>query len=334
MYTFGIFHKINTDFLDPTVSCAVALWREMPAPLAWVDIPAMHHLAIYGTFVVEGAIMLMLMVSRWRHFGIAAGIGFHTLLALSGYAMYPTFSTLSIVLHTLFLTPGAALRITQSPLYVRLDQRINSLGGVAFIMVVLVLMALAAALQDFTLVGLAWLLLVAWPLAAIILHGRPQEADEERGWFFLSRLPGLNIISVLFFLSCVAPYLGLKTAQAMNMFANLRLEGGVSNHLVLPAPPGPFEYLGDLVVIEEAQGSAYLERLAQKDDRALVYYHLLSVLEETPDAKVTFTRDDERVGPVTGAALLAADGDMLHAGWVRKFFHFRPVQTARPTPCD
>lgn len=334
MYTFGIFHKINSDFLDPTVSCAVALWREMPAPLAWIDIPAMHYLAIYGTFVAEGAIMLMLIVPRWRHFGIAAGIGFHTLLALSGYAMYPTFSTLSIVLHTLFLTPGAALRITQSPLYDRMEQRINSLGGVAFVMAALILIALAAALQDFTLVGLAWLLLVAWPLSAIILHGRPQDADEERGWFFLSRLPGLNIIGVLFFLSCAAPYLGLKTAQAMNMFANIRLEGGVSNHLVLPAPPGPFGYLEDLVVIEEAQGAEYLEQLAEKEDRALVYYHFLSVLEEAPEAVVTFKRDGESVGPVSGAELVAAEGDMLHPGWVRKLFHFRPVRLERPTPCD
>ena len=334
MYVFGIFHKINTDFLDPAVSCAVALWREMPAPLAWIDVPAMHYLAIYGTFAAEGAIMLMLIVPRWRHFGIAAGIGFHTLLALSGYAMYPAFSTLSIILHTLFLSPGAALRITQSTLYARLERRINSFAGLAFIMAVLILIALAAAMRDYNLVALLWLLLVAWPLTAIALYGRPQEADEERGWFFVSRLSGLNIIGMLFFLSCAAPYLGLKTAQAMNMFANIRLEGGVSNHLVLPAPSGPFGYLEDLVVVEEAQGAEYLERLAEKEDRALVYYHFLSVLEETPDAVVTFKRDGESVGPVSGAELVAAEGDMLHPDWVRKIFHFRPVRLERPTPCD
>lgn len=334
MYTFGIFHKINTDFLDPAVSCAVALWREMPAPLAWIDVPAMHYLAIYGTFAAEGAIMLMLIVPRWRHFGIAAGIGFHTLLALSGYAMYPAFSTLSIILHTLFLSPGAALRIAQSPRYARLEQRIKSPAGLTFIMIVLVSIALTAALRDYNLVALLWLLLVAWPLSAIVLHGRPQHADEERGSFFWSPLPGLNLIWVLFFLSCAAPYLGLKTAQAMNMFANIRLEGGFSNHLVFPAPPGPFGYLEDLVVIEAAQDEPLLERIAEREDRALVYYHLLSVLEETPEAVVTFERDGQRMGPVSGADLVEADGDMLHPGWMRKFFHFRTVRLERPTPCD
>ena len=334
MYTFGIFHKINTDFLDPSVSCAVALWREMPPPLAWIDMPAMHYAAIYGTFAAEAAIMLMLIVPRWRHYGIGAGIGFHTLLALSGYAMYPVFSTLTITLHILFLSPGAALRITQSLLYDRLERRINSLPGLAFIMTVLVLIPFAALLREFTLVAFLWLLLVAWPLGAIVLYGRPQDADEEHGWFFWSRLPGLNLVGVVFFLSCAAPYFGLKTAQAMNMFANIRLEGGVSNHLVLPAPPGPFGYLEYLVVIEEAEGSVFLERLAEKQDRALVYYHLLSLMEETPDAVVTFERDGARIGPVSGAELLAADGDMLHPEWMRKFFHFRSVQLDRPTPCD
>ena len=33
MYFFGIFHKINSDFLNPSTSCAVALWQDMPSPL-------------------------------------------------------------------------------------------------------------------------------------------------------------------------------------------------------------------------------------------------------------------------------------------------------------
>lgn len=334
MYTYGIFHKINTGFLDPVASCAVALWREMPPPLSWIDTPAMHYATIYGTFAMEAAIMLMLIVPRWRHYGIGAGIGFHALLALSGYAMYPPFTTLTITLHVLFLSPGAALRITQSRIHARMEERIRSFPGLAWIITVLTLIAFVVLLRDYTFAGFLWLLLVAWPLGAILLHGRSRDGDEEPIRLFWSRLSGLNLVSVVFFLSCAAPYFGLKTAQTMNMFANLRLGGGVSNHLVLPAPPGPFGYLEDTVMIEAAQGSSFLEDLAEKEDRALVYYHLLSLMEDAPDAVVTFRRDGARVGPITGAALVAADGDMLHPRWMRKFFHFREVWQERPIPCE
>ena len=114
MYAFGVFHKINADFLNPETSCAVALWRLMPEPLSWLDGPLVHHATIYGTFIVEGAIVLMLLTPRLRHYGIVAGILFHVLIALSGYAMYITFTMLSISLHALFLSGEGAERIAVS----------------------------------------------------------------------------------------------------------------------------------------------------------------------------------------------------------------------------
>ena len=44
MYFFGVFHKINRDFLNPDTSCAVLLWRKMPAPLKYLDTSWMHCL--------------------------------------------------------------------------------------------------------------------------------------------------------------------------------------------------------------------------------------------------------------------------------------------------
>ena len=34
MYFYGVFHKINADFLNPITSCAVALWELMPPPMS------------------------------------------------------------------------------------------------------------------------------------------------------------------------------------------------------------------------------------------------------------------------------------------------------------
>jgi len=131
MYFFGIFHKINSDFLNPVTSCAVALWRQMPAPLAALEGPLVWYPAIYGTFAIEGGIMVALLTRRWRHVGIAAGIGFHLLLSLSSYAMYISFTMLSIALHSLFLSGDAAQRILASRemRFVRSRMRARDLWG-------------------------------------------------------------------------------------------------------------------------------------------------------------------------------------------------------------
>lgn len=126
------------------------------------------------------------------------------------------------------------------------------------------------------------------------------------------------------------PYLGLKSAQAINMFANLRLEGGYSNHLVLRSPPGPFGYLEDVVAIESAEGSRHLEALA-RHGLYLVYYGLLDRLDREPQARVTFVRDGRRFENMDAAALAEEIERTLHPRWVRKFFHFAPVDLT-PSP--
>lgn len=103
MYFFGIFHKINTDFLNPEVSCSVALLQMMPLPEALVANWLVQQIGIYSTFIVEAIILLMLIFPRFRMQGIIFGMAFHMLLALSAYEYYTTFSALTIALHTLFL---------------------------------------------------------------------------------------------------------------------------------------------------------------------------------------------------------------------------------------
>lgn len=334
MYTFGIFHKINTDFLNPETSCAVALWREMPAPLAAIDTAWMHYLAIYGTFVVEGVIMLMLIVPRWRHLGIIAGIGFHALLAQSGYAMYPVFTTLAIVLHILYLPPAVALRISRHPRYRALDAFLRRPAGVAYIVAAIGLIGLFARDWDYRMAAFVWLLLATWPLAIIAVAGFHRAAHEHERVQLWSPTLALNLIPLVFFLNCLSPYFGLKTAQSMNMFANLRLEGGVSNHLVFRDTIGPFTYLDDIVLVTDARGSATLTAALQHTDISLVYYEFLDMLEDVPpQAEVAFVRGPYAVPLTPVAEIMERDGHILHPEWVRKVFHFLPVMTETPRPC-
>lgn len=333
MYVFGVFHKINTGFLDPAVSCAVVLWREMPAPLNLMDASWVHMLTIWGTLIGETAILVMLLVPRWRHPGILLGMAFHMLLSLSNYAMYAPFSMLSVVMHSLFLSPAASCQITQSPLWQRVSRELRAWRGcLLFAAWVAVLYALAS-LHQYSSVSIVWLFVMVPMWWTVAKYGRDTEADRTAGTSLLwSPRHALNLLSVAFFLNCLTPYLGLKTAQSVNMFANLRLEGGVSNHLVLPWRPGPFGYLEDIVSIEASSGSAKLSYFQQEGLYA-VYYDLLDTLDRTPGTTVTFVRNGIRHANQTAHSLRTDMDSILHPRWVRNWFHFTPVDSRTPKPC-
>ena len=327
MYVFGILHKINTDFLDPSNSCAVVLWGTMPPPLAWIEHSAMHYLVIYGTFVVEGAIVIMLLFPRWRHWGICAGIAFHSLLALSGFDMYVVFTTLAIALHILFITPDAALRITRSHPFHQFDTALRHPAGISLLILTMGLIAANAYIFTYQMVGLLWLILTAAPLVIIAVKGTGLCVSKtEEHALFWSRTLFLNAIPVLFVISCMGPYLGFKTAQSMNMFANLQVEGETSNHLLFTQPLISPAYIDDVVFITEAYGSEPLEQAAENSSIGQVYYQFLSLLEqEPPGATVAYIKGDDLVPLTPVSEILSRDADMLHPEWVRKFLHFLPV---------
>ena len=310
----------------------------MPEPLRWLDGPLVHHATIYGTFIVEGAIVLMLLTPRLRHYGIVAGILFHVLLALSGYAMYITFTMLSISLHALFLSGEGAERIVASRGIRLLRVRLINPLYAAVCLLLIAGLALAAALEEYSLVTALALPLVLPFCVLVVRHGRStqpllQLRETTTGRNRAAIVIGA-VVTVLFFANCAMPYLGLKSAQAVNMFANLRLEGGVSNHLVLQNPPGPFGYLEDIAVIEDGGGDTGLEWF-RHGGYAIVYYDLLVRLQHAaPDLVVSFTRGGRLYENVSGADLAGDMVALLHPAWFRKWFHFQPAAPERPEPCN
>ena len=332
MYVFGIFHKINRDFLDPSVSCAVALWQEMPWPLNAIDSPGMHSLAIYGTFVVEGLILLSLLIRRTRHIGIGFGIAFHSLLGLSGYAMYPQFSTLTVALHLLFIERAAASKIVESEAWQSSMSWLRSLRGVALLIGWTALMTGLAWTGSYSQLAIVWLPSMLAVAGVCFVYGRVPGTTSGIGTLAWSRMWVVNLVSILFVLNGAAPYLGLKTAQSINMFANLQLEGGPSNHLLFKDPPGPFNYLDDVVTVTESSGSSLLTYV-QAGNLGLTRYHLLDHLDRNPSATVSFELDGKRYTHQNSQTLAPEIASMLHPRWFRNWFHFNLVDLARPKPC-
>lgn len=331
MYFFGIFHKINADFLNPVTSCAVALWRQMPAPLTLLDGPIVETATIYGTFFVEGALMVLLLTPRLRHVGICCGILFHMLLALSGYAMYLTFTMLSITMHSLFIGNSGALAIVQSPEMRVVRARLKDPLYIIAMVILLGLLILSALRGAFPLVTLLMLPVVLPFCWVVFRYGRSGMQAANESVPAGSNTVGV-IVAVLLFANCLMPYFGLKSAQAINMFANLRLEEGISNHLIMP-PPRPFGYLEQVALIEDGGKDGVLQSYAD-NGYAIVYYDLLSMLEAQPDNRVTFTYEGRRYESVGADDFSAEIDSVLHPRWFRKWFHFQPVVLAQPEACN
>lgn len=204
-----------------------------------------------------------------------------------------------------------------------------------YILAALVLAAamfVSAALKEYTYTTLCALPLVVPFCFLVIRYGRPDGTDV-RPFRISGQLAIAGVITALFFVNGLMPYLGLKTAQSINMFANLRLEAGVSNHLVFSAPNRPFSYLEDVAVITDSGGDAVLE-LYKTLDLGLVYYALLVHLKDNPDLQVGYTIGDREFSAVTAAELKGDMDRLLHPEWVRKWFLFQPVNLQAQEPCN
>ena len=333
MYFYGVFHKINTDFLNPDVSCATALWLVMPFPEIVTDSRIMHLLGVIATFAVEGLIVICLLLKRLRHLGIMMGVGFHALLALSGYAMYAPFSMLTISLHCLFLPAYSHTDLAKAGKVWESVARLKRLPGSVLVLIYATGLWFLGWNGSYAQQGILWL---AIPVGMILLINSctKQDAGRRNRPASILKAPLIQVLIIaLFVFNGMTPYLGLKTAQSINMFANLRLEAGVSNHLILHEPPWPFGYLEDIVEIESSSGAPYLISIENRDLH-LTYYSMLNHMERAPDsASVSYIRDGELHENVSRNELVPEFERVLHPRWFRAWFHFAPVDLTRPKPC-
>lgn len=330
MYVFGVFHKINSGFLNPAVSCAMDLWRAMPQPLPLISGKGFANAAIYGTLIIESLILLGLLTHRWRYVAVMMGIAFHSMLSLSAHGTYLAFSTLTIALHLLFLSPGAATRIVRSASWKTLQASVRTPLG--FLAVATWIGGMLVSAGDPSRVSLLWLPWSVWLICLVGKYGRERLGETTVGPSIYSKTNAMNVLSVAFFLSCFMPYMGLKTAQSMNMFANLTHEDGRSNHLVFSSGPTMFGYLNDVATPKATDSTAlsyYVER-----EMSMPYYSLLDLLERNPGAHASFIRKGV-LYEHQNAQLLAADIKReLHPRWVRSLFHFRAFAKAGDETCE
>ncbi|WP_244426669.1 HTTM domain-containing protein [Sinorhizobium sojae] len=339
MYFYGIFHKINTDFLDPTVSCAVGLYVPLARPFGLEDNLFGRYLAIYATFIIEGIAIISLYWKRYFAVGFILALVFHYIIPISAYSWYMDFSSLVFALYVLSIPKPASHMLYGISLKVanRLRENYGRIGtifpGLALMLIaaaIVMLLTLVFPERSFEMVvHSVWILVWAVVggaamvvLTYVALENLPCEnvaAPRAPAWIYV--VPGL------FFLSCLSPYVGLKTESSINMFSNLHTEAGRTNHLLFTKPPYLFDYQNEVVKVVDSSKEFWV-RQSQAGNHHILH-DLKLWLRWKPEAWVTYEKDGAIVTRATAASLADEMPNLLE----RKLLIFKLVDFSRPKVC-
>ncbi|KMW56557.1 hypothetical protein AIOL_001511 [Candidatus Rhodobacter oscarellae] len=331
MYFFGIYHKINTDFLDPAVSCAVVLYEALFNGSWLSNWNFGQYGAIHATFVFEGIAMVALFIPRLKVYGMLIGIPFHLIIGFTGYAYYKDFSTIVLVLYSLFIPRAAyAAAFAAIARYSgngNLALRLGRWALVGFVCAYVITGAMRDAhglmptheimVPFFAIYG------ICFYLFAVICTPRHGSLAPKRaaGW--------LMVVPLIYFLNGWSPYLGLKTESSISMYSNLHTEGGQTNHLIHGVIPATWSYQNDLVTPVSSNSPAF-DAAYIGTGLALVRYEFDRLLATQPGPSVTVA---------TTEGIVSSD-----AGWVntyltsnpiaQNFLIFKPVDLNHPKVCS
>ena len=341
MYFWGTFHKINTDFFNPDSSCATLLMRSLDyiVPFGLAEVFWVHVLAIYGTLILETAVMVMLLIPSQRYNARILGLCFHILIGFSYFRDYRAFSLLAIALHTLFLPAGSAENVLKT--WDKAMRWLKERTALRWVGDKTVFWSLISLCGSFLIVGIVftysalfWGILCFFILLWMLCTRASPTVYRRQTFkkYFRPAVPSLLLIPFAYFVLCGMPYVGLKTAQALNMFSNLHTEGGYSNHYFFPKPLYLFDYQKDIV------------KITRMDDREMpdgpleptvgrhmgrVYYDFIYMLKKAPDMYVEYQVNDGKTRIYKGDGDIP-DLDILLPYPLEKFFVFNPVFLGTP----
>jgi hypothetical protein len=335
VYGLSVLHKLNTGFLEPSASCAGALYRVLAlrGPLPGGD--GIATAAIYGTLLAEVAIPVCLIGRRLRSVGLALGLLFHYVL---GLADFYNFSLTMLALYAAFLPAGFAGQLDalwRDRVAPRRARVAVAIGLGAWLVLALGLCAvLAARGRPLALPRLAhasgyalWILygpLIALGYSVVTARGAPHLGHGSLRLVPRRRWHAVAIALVL--LNGLAPYLGLKTEAAFSMYSNLRTEGAYWNHLVVPSWVRVFPYQEDLVRIDASSEPA-LRRYHERGELlvAAEFARLVGAVcrEGGRPVAVEYVHGGTRHAVPDACALPAPS--TRPGGWAHRFLVFRPV---------
>lgn len=345
VYFYGTFHKINTDFLDPATSCGASVYLRLQA--AWAPFLPNAHWAVaattWGTLVLEGSFVVLLLVPRLRWLVLGLALVFHTALGLDLEVPYYDFSVVLYALFFLWLPEDFASTVADrlraaggwraAVASGTLHAGVRTVVAVAFLGVFVDEAVLGVSVAPTLAVVVRWMFIAYAAILALLgVVAAQAGADippQPNPDILRLRPAALAILPLLYLFNGMSPYLGLKTETSLAMYSNLRTEGGHLNHLLVPARLDPFGWQDDLVRVV-ASSDPHLQRIAQPNLR-MTWYEFRDYLSGRPQASVTYERGGQTV-TVARAGDVPDFRDRTNV-LLRKLVRFRTVDVSEPSRC-
>ncbi len=365
LYLLAFFHKLNTDWLDPRVSCGTKLYLLMTGDLGFLQTPIFsEYTAIYGPLIVELMIPIFLIIRRLRIAGIIIALLFHFILGTDEYYNFSAVTFAALFLFTPANFPdrmrewwtSSAIGRTYRILIVKLSIEkvktpvLTAIGVIAAAIFIYSQFSERYIGQHIELresgsigktrlyylfLGLWWLYGLSIIAVFLLSIRKGKCVSCDRISYFIPRYKILMIIPLLVFINGISPYLGLKTQTSWSMFSNLRTEGGISNHLLIRHPYYLANFENDLVEIKHSSDpflNSFVEKGYLIPYFELRYYMSLKTGLSGSNSEITYIRN----GSVKSVMKPGDDPGLFEPGslLLRKLLSFRPVPAGKSSTCQ
>jgi hypothetical protein len=346
LYGFVTLAKLNHGFLNPELSCSTTMYNWLVGKLPLLPkAEAAGALAIYGTLVIEGALIALLAFRRTRPITLLFGTLFHLVLGVNGFY---NFSASLLPLYALYLSPELGERMVAllrgetrlAALVARVHGLVTHpraapavLGGALAVMVAIELLVpdmdfrRRASRLGFLAVWFVVTVAITALLAVAVLRTRTAGASPLR---FAPASPLLWATPVLIVFNGLCPYLGLKTESSFAMFSNMQTEAELWNHVLMPRSMRVFHFQDDLVSIVSSDHPELAA--AAKDGTRFVWHGFQGFALAHPDTVAVFDYRGVRHAP----ARLGDDPDIKNEPSFlrRKLLWFRDVPRPEHNDCS
>lgn len=340
-YSFAALAKINADFLNPIVSCAVYYQDQLVTSWGLSNFsvsgsPILGRAAAVLTMLTELSIAALLMSSRTRRAGLLVAFSFHWLLAMDLNQHFWDFSSVLFAGFILFLDDEQVAYLTRHFQWRGyLQTKVDPLRYFILLFTVIAVTVnifplpeiYAMILQD--LGHSAWWIYGTGALGAVLLSLWSRKPPMKHGSIRRPFVPLLLATPILAGLNGLTPYLEIKTGFSWNMYSNLRTVAGKTNHLLLP---GTLDLTGsqrELVYILDSSDPELL-RLHDKH-YALTHSEFIRYTREFPHNNTTYRYKNEirRISQTEVNHM----GDLNNSILTERLFAFRSIDLNHSERC-
>ena len=314
--------KLNAGFYNYQISCANSIATEV---FAWLPFKIPFETFVWLPYLVSAVelfVFLGLIFFKTRPWALVIASLFHFTLSLNFTSAGLAFNPALLSMLVFFLPTSATNEVAS--LYRHVSLRLSKIAkmgiavayGVALILVLIfwkIIPVTRAMLVPTFIVEVTVDALIFTAIVLLAIRWRKENLKPK-----LVSVPSLVgwVVVALLLLNAALPYLGGKTGGTLSMYSNLRVEGGVSNHFLIPRLPIKTQQ-DDLVKIISSSNPT-LSNLAKK--KILINFSTLQYIAmENLNASVSYERNG--VTYQVPAIRLSADLAKIDPFWVRLSFY-------------